>query len=141
MARPTTTAQQPSRRTLVMAVGVAGLAATLAACGDSGDDKGDDTSSGPRTLGRTAAIPEGGGVIFKKQRVVVTQPAAGDYKAFSAICTHNGCPVASVSGGTINCDCHGSKFDIADGSVRKGPATRPLKAAKVTIAKGTITLR
>ncbi|MFI2031070.1 Rieske (2Fe-2S) protein [Streptomyces buecherae] len=136
---PTRTSPNASRRTVVTAVGVAGLSAVLAACGDDGG--GDGESSGARELGRTSDIPEGGGVVYKKHKVVVVQPTAGDYKAFSAICTHQGCPVASVSGGTINCDCHGSRFAIADGSVKAGPARRPLKAAKVTVSGDTLTLR
>lgn len=136
---PTRTSPNASRRTVVTAVGVAGLSAVLAACGDDGG--GDGESSGARELGRTSDIPEGGGVIYKKHRVVVVQPTAGDYKAFSAICTHQGCPVASVSGGTINCDCHGSRFAIADGSVKAGPARRPLKAAKVPVSGDALTLR
>lgn len=145
MAEPTRAEPPARRRTVIAAVGVAGLAAALAACGDSDDDSGSgsqrDEQTGPRELGKAADVPEGGGTIFKEHKVVVTQPAAGDYKAFSAICTHNGCPVTSVSKGTINCDCHGSKFDITDGSVRRGPATKPLKAAKVSVSGGTITLR
>ncbi len=118
---------------------MAGLSPVLAACGEHGG--GDGQSSGARELGKTSDIPEGGGVIYKKHKVVVVQPTPGDYKAFTSICTDQGCPVASVSGDTINCDCHSSKFDIADGSVKAGRARRPLKAAKVTVSGDTLTLR
>ncbi|MFE6777605.1 Rieske (2Fe-2S) protein [Streptomyces sp. NPDC057702] len=140
MARPTRARPQATRRTVVAAVGVAGLAAVLAACGDDKGDGSEGGSAAPRTLGKASEIPRGGGVIFKKAKVVVTQPTAGTYKAFTSICTHNGCPVASVANGTINCDCHGSKFDITDGSVKAGPARRPLKAKKVTVSADTLTL-
>jgi Rieske Fe-S protein len=70
----------------------------------------------------------------------VTQPAAGTFAAFSAICTHQGCAVDAVDGGTINCPCHGSKFKIADGSVANGPASQALEKKKVTVANGKITL-
>jgi Rieske Fe-S protein len=86
-------------------------------------------------LARKADIPVGAGTIFASQQVVITQPADGTFKAFSAVCTHQGCIVATVTGGTINCDCHGSKFKITDGSVVAGPATRPL-AAKAVVAQG-----
>jgi Rieske Fe-S protein len=69
---------------------------------------------------------------------VITQPTKGEYKAFSKICTHRGCPVADVSGGTINCHCHGSKFSIKDGSVANPPANKPLAESPVTVAGGKV---
>ena len=59
-----------------------------------------------------ADIPVGGGKVFDKLKVVITQPTAGDFKAFSAICTHQGCLVSTVGNGRINCPCHGSSFDM-----------------------------
>ena len=82
----------------------------------------------PQALARTSDIPVGGGEIFADQGVVVTQPTAGEFKAFGPICTHQGCPVTNVDGGTINCTCHNSRFSIEDGSVKAGPATKPLPA-------------
>ncbi|MYT42561.1 Rieske 2Fe-2S domain-containing protein, partial [Streptomyces sp. SID5471] len=78
--------------------------------------------------------------VFKDRKVVVTQPAAGEFKAFSAVCRHQGCLVNEVAGGTINCPCHGSKYAIDDGSVRHGPATQGLPAAKVSVEGGAIKL-
>jgi Rieske Fe-S protein len=112
-----------------MGVGLAGVSGVLAACGASSASGGDyggsatDPAQSPaaasagKGLAKTSDIPVGGGKIFKAEKVVVTQPKAGEFRAFSAICTHQGCPVGSVSGGTINCPCHGSKFKIADASV------------------------
>ena len=91
-------------------------------------------------LGAASAVPVGGGKIFADQSVVVTQPSAGTFMAFSAICTHQGCTVSSVSGGTINCPCHGSKFKIADGSVAGGPAKRPLPGKQVTESGGQLSV-
>ncbi|WP_181796565.1 Rieske (2Fe-2S) protein [Streptomyces sp. WELS2] len=141
----------PDRRTVVAAVGAAGLAAALTACG-SGDGSSDAGSSGTGTaagaapdgggtaLARTADIPEGGGRVFKDQGVVVTQPTAGTYKAFSAECTHQGCAVGSVAHGMIVCPCHGSEFSVADGSVKKGPATKGLAPARITVSGDDIRL-
>jgi Rieske Fe-S protein len=97
-------------------------------------------ASGGPELAKTSDIPVGGGKIFKDQKVVVTQPAKDEFKAFSAICTHQGCTVGSVANGTINCPCHGSRFRIADGSVAHGPATRPLPEEKITVEGGSVRL-
>jgi Rieske Fe-S protein len=82
----------------------------------------------------TSEVPVGGGVILEDADYVITQPTAGEFKAFSKICTHEGCPVGSVADGTINCPCHGSKYSIEDGSVVNPPAPDPLEEAEVTVA-------
>ncbi|MBQ1047124.1 Rieske (2Fe-2S) protein [Micromonospora sp. C51] len=102
-----------------------------------GDDGADP---GTPALATLADIPVGGGAIFADAGVVVTQPTDGVIKAYSATCTHQGCTVTSVSDGTIVCACHNSVFDIADGSVRSGPAGAPLPAANVTVDGDAIRL-
>jgi Rieske Fe-S protein len=72
-----------------------------------------------------ASVPEAGGVVVK-EKYVVTQPSAGKFKAFSAICTHKGCPVTKVENKEIQCPCHGSRFSIEDGSPVGGPAEEAL---------------
>lgn len=135
-----------SRRTLLGCAGAA-CAAALAGCATYNSDNGiagssspaasasppsgAASSNGPSVLARTADVPVGGGTILASRKIVVTQPKAGTFAAFTAVCTHAGCLVGSVTGGTINCPCHGSKFSIANGSVVNGPATSPL--APVTI--------
>lgn len=86
-------------------------------------------------------IPVGGGMVFANQKVVVTQPAKGVFKAFSAVCTHVGCVCNQVANGTINCPCHGSEFKISDGAVVTGPAPAPLPARAITVSEGKILLR
>ncbi len=88
----------------------------------------------------TADVPVGGGVILADAKVVVTQPSAGDYKAFTAVCTHQGCTVTDVTSGRIHCNCHQSEFSITDGSVLAGPATSPLAAKSVTESGGTLSI-
>ena len=78
-------------------------------------------------------MPVGGGKILTGQQVVVTQPKKGDFKAFTAVCTHQGCLVTQVTGGSIVCPCHGSKFSIEDGSPQAGPAQSALASKKVTV--------
>ena len=58
---------------------------------------GSDIEVGGSVIASTADIPEGGGTVFGDQKVVVTQPEAGEFKAFSAICTHQGCTVGDVT--------------------------------------------
>ncbi|MGK5694657.1 Rieske (2Fe-2S) protein [Streptomyces sp. URMC 128] len=138
---------ETTRRTVLLATGATGAAALVAACGGGGDDNGSAPTGSPtdrepagQELASTDEIPVGGGKIFKEEEVVVTQPEQGQFKAFSAICTHQRCTVASVSDGTINCACHGSKFRIADGSVAHGPATRPLPAEQITVEGNSVRL-
>ena len=91
-------------------------------------------------LAATADIPVGGGKIFADEDVVITQPTAGKFVAFSATCTHQGCKVGTVSGTTVKCPCHGSTFAIADGSVVDGPAKKGLPKRAITVAGGQISL-
>ena len=109
--------------------------ATGAAAGAGGAGAG--AASG--ALASTADVPVGGGVILTDAALVITQPKAGTFKAFSAICTHQGCTVGSVENGTINCPCHGSQFAVADGSVVNGPAKKPLAAKKIKVSGTSIT--
>ena len=135
---------QTTRRAVLGGVAAVGAGAFLAACGsDEPKDSaggGDGTSGGDGSgaasggsLATTDEVPVGGGTVFQKQKIVVTQPTEGDFKAFTAVCTHQGCTVASVNGDTIQCNCHGSQYNAADGTVKKGPAPKALAAKKVTV--------
>ncbi|MFE6281539.1 Rieske (2Fe-2S) protein [Streptomyces sp. NPDC057877] len=152
--QPVQPSSRPARRAVIAAAGAAGIAVALTACGsedDSGTGTGTDTevdagagspssgagdaeaggAGGGTVLGKAADVPEGGGKVFGD--VVVTQPTAGEFKAFSSKCTHQGCAVKDVKDGLIHCPCHGSQFSATDGSVQKGPATQPLAAAEIAV--------
>ncbi len=143
-----------SRRAAVL--GAATLATTTA-CATYGQRTGDSAPAAPppangapaaggaaappsAPLAATADIPVGGGIVLPDQEIVVTQPTAGQFKAFSAICTHQGCTVNGVTDGAITCPCHGSSFAVADGSVIAGPARKPLPARAVKVDGASVTL-
>lgn len=127
------------RRSVLRSAGVVGGAAAaiaaLAACSSPGSSASGaggaaGTTGGGSTAGKiaTAKVPVGSGVIDNDLKAVVTQPVKGEFKAFSYVCTHQGCPVTRITGDTIICPCHGSEFSTKDGSVKQGPATQPLTA-------------
>lgn len=136
---------EPSRRTVVTAGAAAALAA-VAGCSTYGQSQQTTPSSAPGSapangvLAKTSEVPVGGGLIIGASQVVVTQPKAGTFKGFTSICTHMQCQLASVEGGTINCNCHGSKFNISNGSVVNGPATQPLPVKPIVVSGGSIRL-
>lgn len=150
-----------SRRRALTGVATLGVGVPLlVACGDEGASTADDpvtdapTSTSPASsaptdgtagstpaaggLVATDAVPVGGGVVLSDEEIVVTQPAAGEFKAFTAVCTHQGCLVGSVSDGSIHCPCHDSSFSVADGSVEGGPANGPLDEVAITVVDGEV---
>ena len=145
---------ETTRRGMLAGVGLAGLAGSLAGCSGgsastataNASSSGGAAAAGGQAAGRgaalssTGAIPVGGGKIFVSARVVVTQPSRGQFKGFSAVCTHMQCIVDQVANGTINCPCHGSKFSITDGDVVAGPAPSPLPAQSLKVQSGQISL-
>lgn len=129
----------PSRRIVFQGLGALGTAVALAGCGSSdGDAEDTPTPKSGSELAATSEVPVGGGLILRDEQIVITQPSEGEFRAFSAICTHQGCIVANVDDETINCSCHGSKFSIADGAVEAGPASAGLAAVDITVDGGRI---
>ncbi len=145
-----------TRRGALAGVGLVGLASAITACGagagtitpaapagsasSAGGAVGAGSATAATALAATSQIPVGSGKIFTGPRVVVTQPAAGDFKAFSAVCTHMGCIVNQISDGTIDCPCHGSQYSITTGDVVAGPAPSPLPAKQITVSGDSVFL-
>ena len=149
------TIDSTDRRTVLRGVAIVGAGAALTACGaktssdsgapaDTGSTAGTSSptgsadSAGGKTIGKASDVPVGSGKIFPNEKVVVTQLTKDDFKAYTAVCTHQGCIVSSIDTKEIHCGCHGSRYSIKDGSVVGGPAPAPLKAESVTDDAGTI---
>ncbi|MCF4007647.1 Rieske 2Fe-2S domain-containing protein [Corynebacterium uropygiale] len=117
---------QCSRRLFLAGVGTTFAGALLAACGDS--------------TAEVAAtdVPVGSAVIVGK--FIVAQPTAGEYRAYSTVCPHQGSTINAVDGDTVVCPAHGSVFSIADGSVLTGPSGQPLTAAHLEENAGTLSV-
>jgi Rieske Fe-S protein len=99
---------------------------------------GPDTGGTERPLIALDDVPAGGGTVLRDAAVVLTRTSDGELHAFSAVCTHQGCTVDEVVGGTIDCPCHGSRFDALTGAVTRGPAARPLPPVAVVVRDGQV---
>lgn len=138
------------RRMVLLGAGALGASCVLSACSSGGNPNGSDFNTNPAPAGSaggldapagtvlaaTSEVPVGGGII--KGAFVITQPAQGTFKAFSKVCTHQGCDVNRVDGGLIICPCHGSRYSIEDGSVQMGPAPRPLPSVGVKVSGSNV---
>ncbi|WP_129657728.1 Rieske (2Fe-2S) protein [Rothia halotolerans] len=135
----------PSRRRAIAGAGLlAGSAGLLAACGGSEEDgDGDGAPEGgePVDLAAAADVPLGGALKATEQgfTAMLTQPAEGEFRAFSSACTHQGCTL-NVQGSEIVCPCHSSKFSPEDGSVQGGPAPEPLPEYAVSVSGGRLVI-
>lgn len=152
------TGRDVDRRGLIRGAAVAGIALPLAAaCGSDGGESGSgsqsptqsdagspDGSDGSGDAGGTTVaasdVPVGGGTVLAAEKIVVTQPSKGQFKAFSGVCTHQGCIVQTVTDGKITCPCHGSAFSVKDGSVVSGPAPQPLEPLSASVEGDQVTV-
>ena len=148
-----------------LGVGAAG-ASVLAACGGSGggqsggggsagDSAGGSASPSAEASGgatETAAASGGSGIASVSEvgpgsaakfedsgsPAVLVHLQSGDFVAYSAVCTHQGCTVA-YKDGQLACPCHGSIFDPANGAaVVNGPAQQPLPEIPVEVRGGEV---
>lgn len=133
--------QPATRRTVLKGAALAGAAGLGAAACSTESKLGHartPTPTAPVDLGTAAEVPVGGARLHREQRLLVHCPARGEYKAFSAQCTHAGCVLDKIEENEGNCPCHGSRFDVTTGKVLRGPATVPLPEVPVTVRDGKL---
>ncbi|MFJ9315875.1 Rieske (2Fe-2S) protein [Pimelobacter simplex] len=120
------------RRFVFSGLGALGVAVALAGCagGDDGGSGKPKVAAGDE-LTTTDEVPVGGGIVLTDAKVVVTQPTAGKFEAFTAVCTHQGLTVTSVADGRIQCAHHGSSYSISTGEVEGGPAPSALASVAI----------
>jgi Rieske Fe-S protein len=140
-----------TRRRALAEAAAASTVLLLAACADNEPEARTPAAAAPppaapaaptatADLGKVSDIPVNGGKFFADHGVIVTQPTSGDFKAFSAICTHRGCALDKIADGMITCKCHGARFALTDGSVQGGPAKAPLQAKAIKVDGDNITM-
>jgi nitrite reductase/ring-hydroxylating ferredoxin subunit len=134
-----------NRRTALTALGASAATVSLAACASEPqlaattppsatvETQTAEPAGSTLVIGKTSDVPVGGGTKFSvgDLTILVTQPKAGDYKAFDATCTHAGCIVNGIIDNEIACGCHGARYALDSGMVLAGPAKSAL--GKLTI--------
>lgn len=128
---------QPCRRQ-VLGIGAGIAAATvLAACSDSSEPLAKGT-----VLADVADVPEGGAisVLVGDTPIILSHLPGGTFRAFSAICTHQGCNVVPDDDApeTLECPCHRSEFDTYTGQVLTGPADEDLPEYEIEVTDGKV---
>ena len=106
------------------------------------------TTNAFRTVGRDDAVADGSVVPHyladRKLRISIARVGDRLY-AFDDLCTCSDepCPLSGgqLTGTTVMCQCHGSRFDITTGAVVGGPATDALTVYDVREVEDGIQVR
>ena len=92
----------------------------------------------------TGEIPEGKmkKFVVGSQQVLVVN-VKGKYYAIGNVCTHLSGPLdkGTLIGQEVQCPLHGSHFDVTNGQVKRGPATKPEPVYEVKVESGSVLLR
>ncbi|MEU1019997.1 MULTISPECIES: Rieske (2Fe-2S) protein [unclassified Streptomyces] len=129
----------PARRTVLRAAALApavGLGLTACSAGDEGSNRSAPTA--PVDLGNSDDVQVGASKLYTDQNVVVSRISDDQYKAYSTICTHARCPINTLEGHKLICQCHGSQFDATNGAVLHEPADEPLRELPVKVRNGKL---
>ena len=124
-------------------LGVVGVAGSTA-CG--GSDGGEEVARG-HAIAKESDLAPGSALAFTDAATgrpcVLVRLKGGEFVAYSAECTHQGCTVAyrAKGQGYLGCPCHGSVFDpVNGGEVVSGPADEPLPRMRIEVRDGRIFL-
>ncbi|WP_029252661.1 Rieske (2Fe-2S) protein [Paraoerskovia marina] len=138
----TAIASGPSRRSVIVGTGIGACALGLAACGSTGSEPAAVQESADAPLAPVADVPVGGALAVTTVDgldLLLTQPVEGEFRAFSATCTHQGCTVLPDDG-ELRCPCHASTFALEDAAVLSGPAPEALASIPVVVESGDVYL-
>lgn len=136
-----------ARRRTVLGVALAAGGGAVTAAGTTGcerrDPRPNQDITEPVALGPAEAVPVGGARLYRAEKVLVCQPKAGEFRAFSAVCPHAGCVLSALRDDKAICSCHGSTFDPETGAVLQGPADKPLPELELDVetSDGAMTAR
>ncbi len=146
------------RRNFVLDSAALLAAAALAACGGGGDSG--DAVTGPGSgpgAGTTPGVTAAGSTVtvdltiqsgltmanafllIPEAKTFVIHLGNNDFRAFTSVCTHEGCDVDAFATGRIRCPCHGSQYDVS-GQVVMGPAPLPLRRFSASRSGNTLTI-
>ena len=87
-------------------------------------------------VAKTSDISDGEIRTFTvEEKKVAIARIGSEFFAIDDVCSHAQC---SLGEGTlidheVECPCHGSRFDVTDGSVRFLPATQPVNTYKIKL--------
>ena len=126
-----------SRRGLLVA-----FAAGTAAIGLTGLSQVAANAAKTYTVCKTSAVPVKGGKTFSVggKKILITQPKKGTFKAFIAVCTHQGGALSGATNNEIICPLHGARFDAATGAA-KTVAPAPLGKVSVSVSGGSVKVK
>ena len=120
-----------SRRGLLVAI-----ASGTAAIGLTGLSSIAANAAKTYTVCKTSAVPVKGGKSFSVggKKILITQPKKGTFKAFVAVCTHQGAGLSSAKDNVITCPSHGAAFDADSGKTTSASRQSASPLAKVTVS-------
>ena len=129
-----------SRRFFLRIVAVSPLVGTVLGCG--APSPAEPSAFADISAGNVSDVPVGTIRRIGAEPAVIVRDAQGLY-AMTITCTHQGCDVRTSGSGdtaTLDCPCHGSRFD-RNGAVIRGPAEAPLAHFAVELdSSGNITV-
>lgn len=129
----------PRRAVLQSSAALSVGALAAAGCANSGTARHTTSAAAGGVLIALDKVPVGGvaPVTIDRRPAFIARPTADTVRAFSAVCTHQGCTVVAA-GDLLMCPCHGSHYELLTGAVTRGPAEKDLPAIPVHLDGGEV---